>query len=137
MKNLLLLLVCFVSTAARLLRPGGAKTLLAESLLLRHQLLLLNRSRKRAPRLTALDRILLGFWTLLIHPRRLLKNAVILKPSTLFESTAHWFKENIGFCSQPAGIEGLGRRVRPKSSSGPLLRRNSGILATAARESHC
>jgi len=83
MKNLLLLIVHFISTVARLLRPGGAKTLLAESLLLRHQLLVLNRSRKRGPALNVLDRVLMGIWTLLIHPRRLAKNAVILKPSTL------------------------------------------------------
>jgi len=70
MKNLIPLIVYFVSTVARLLQPGGARTLLAESLLLRHQLLVLSRSRKRPPRLTALDRVLMGIWTLLIHPRR-------------------------------------------------------------------
>ena len=118
MKNLLLLLVCFVSTAARLLRPGGAKTLLAESLLLRHQLLLLNRSRKRAPRLTALDRILLGFWTLLIHPRRLLKNAVILKPSTLFEFHRALVQRKYRLLFSARG----NRRPGPKGPSEELIR---------------
>ena len=57
--------------------------LLAESVLLRHQLLVLNRSRKGPPRFTVFDRVLLGIWTAMIHPGRLAKNAVILKPSTL------------------------------------------------------
>jgi hypothetical protein len=71
MKNVLLLLVHFVSIVIRLIRPGGTKTVLAESLLLKHQLILLNRSRKRAPNLSPLDRFLLGLWTLLINPGRL------------------------------------------------------------------
>src|SRR5579863_1422061 len=83
MKNLLLLFIHFISTVIRLVWPGGTKTVLAESILLKHQLIILNRSRKRAPNLSPLDRLLLGLWTLLIHPGRLAQNAVIVKPSTL------------------------------------------------------
>ncbi len=53
MKNLILLIVHLVTTVARLLRPGGTKTVLAETLLLKHQLLIVNRSRQRAPNLNA------------------------------------------------------------------------------------
>jgi hypothetical protein len=55
----------------------------AESVLVRHQLLILNRGRKRAPNLRATDRIIAGLCTLLMHPARLLRSAIVLKPSTL------------------------------------------------------
>jgi hypothetical protein len=85
MKNLFLLIGYFISTIARLLRPGGTKAVLAESLLVKHQLLILNRSRQRALNLNQMERILLGLWTLLINPRRIARSAVILKPSTLLQ----------------------------------------------------
>ncbi len=83
MKNLILIIVDLVSTVARLLRPGGTKAVLAETLLLKHQLLIVNRSRQKAPNLNALDRIMLALWTLFMNPRRIARNAVILKTSTL------------------------------------------------------
>jgi putative transposase len=54
-----------------------------ESLAVKHQLLIMKRSRRRAPNLTAWDRLMLGFWTLLVSPKRLRKIALIIKPSTL------------------------------------------------------
>jgi len=39
----------FIAVLARLLGPGGVRSLVAESLLLKHQILILNRSRKRIP----------------------------------------------------------------------------------------
>ncbi len=54
---------------ARLLGPGGAQAVVADSFLMKQQLLIVNRSRKRAPNLTATDRILLGFWSLFLGPR--------------------------------------------------------------------
>jgi hypothetical protein len=51
-------------TLARLARPGGARSVVAESVLVRHQLLVLNRGRKRAPNLRARDRIIAGLCTL-------------------------------------------------------------------------
>jgi hypothetical protein len=49
MRDLVVLFIHFIATLARLLRPGGARSIVAESLLLKHQLLILNRSRQRAP----------------------------------------------------------------------------------------
>ena len=57
--------------------------MVAESLLVKQQLLILNRSRKRSPRLRLSDRIIAGFCALLMRPRRLLRSAIVLKPSTL------------------------------------------------------
>jgi putative transposase len=83
MKVLLVLLARLLTTLARLFGPGGLKTVLAENLLLKHQLLILTRSRKRAPNLTALNRFLCGFWSLFLPTRRIRRAAVLLKPSTL------------------------------------------------------
>jgi putative transposase len=63
--------------------PGGARAVIAESLLLKHQLLILNRSRKKAPRLRALDRILFGLGAIFVSPQRILKGAVAIRPATL------------------------------------------------------
>jgi hypothetical protein len=59
----LLLAVHLLVTVAKLLRPGGVRAVAAESLLLKHQLQISNRSRQRAPNLTSLDRIVLGLTT--------------------------------------------------------------------------
>jgi putative transposase len=84
MREFLILAVHLLVTVARLLRPGGVRAVAAESLLLKHQLLISNRSRKRAPNLTALDRFVLGLTTLFVNPRRIAKLGVLIKPVTLF-----------------------------------------------------
>src|SRR6201993_3919773 len=83
MRNLAVLFVHFIAVLARLLGPGGVRSLVAESLLLKHQLLIVNRSRQRSPNLCASDRILAGLMALLVRPTRLLRSAIVLKPSTL------------------------------------------------------
>jgi hypothetical protein len=55
-------------TLARLARRGGVRSVVAESLAVKHQLLIARRSQRRAPNLTAWDRLLLGFYTLLVSP---------------------------------------------------------------------
>ena len=76
---------CFsiLATVARLAGPGGARSVMAESLLVKQQLLILNRSRKRSPNLSLADRIVAGMCTLFMRPRRLVRSAIVLKPSTL------------------------------------------------------
>jgi hypothetical protein len=85
MKNLLLLHAHLLTTLARLLRPGGAKAIVADSLLMKQQLIVINRSRRRAPNLTPVDRILFGFWSLFLNPHRIPRAAVIIRPSTLLK----------------------------------------------------
>jgi hypothetical protein len=53
--------------------------------LLKHQLLISNRSRQRAPNLTMLDRLVLGLTTLFVSPHRIPKLSAIIKPATLFK----------------------------------------------------
>ena len=60
MRDWFVLIAHLIITTIRTVTPGGARAVIAESLLLKHQLLILNRSRRKAPRLRTLDRILLG-----------------------------------------------------------------------------
>jgi len=83
MKVLLLMLAHLLTTLAKLLGPGGAKAIVADSLLMKQQLLIINRPRRRAPNLTPIDRLLLGFWSLFLNPHHIQCAAVILRPSTL------------------------------------------------------
>jgi hypothetical protein len=50
MREVLLLAIHLLVTVAKLLRPGGIRAVAAESLLLKHQILIGNRAR-RAPRI--------------------------------------------------------------------------------------
>src|SRR5262245_51624214 len=52
-------------TIARLAGPAGARSVVAESVLLKQQLLILNRTRKRAPNLRLTDRVVAGVCALL------------------------------------------------------------------------
>jgi len=70
MRDLLTLFVHLIVTMARLAKPGGLRSLVAESVLVRHQLLVLNRGRKRAPSLGTRDRIIAGLCTLFMRPAR-------------------------------------------------------------------
>ena len=83
MKDLLLMLAHLLTTLAKLLGPGGARAIVADSLLMKQQLLIINRSRRRAPNPTSIDRILLGIWSLFLNPHHIQRAAVILRPSTL------------------------------------------------------
>lgn len=83
MKDLLALLAHLLTTIATFLDPSGAKSIVADSLLMKQQLLIINRSRQRAPNLSVLDRFPLGFWSLFLNPRHLKRAAVIIRPSTL------------------------------------------------------
>ena len=85
MKNLLLLLAHLLTLLTKLLVAGGAKAIVADSLLMKQQLLIINRSRQRAPNLTPIDRILLGFWSLFLNLHHIPRAAVILRPSTLLK----------------------------------------------------
>ena len=83
MYEFIVLLVHSLVTLVRLAKPGGLRRVVAESVLVRHQLLILNRGRKRAPNLRPADRIIVGLCTLFVRPARVFRSAIVLKPSTL------------------------------------------------------
>ena len=118
MKDLLVLFAHLLTTLAKLLGPGGTRSVIADSLLMKQQLLVINRSRRRAPNLSALDRILFGFWSLFLAPRRILRAAVIIRPSTLmrFHEALEKRKYRLLFSSPKMGKPG------PKGPSQELIR---------------
>src|SRR5262245_27707735 len=80
---LLILAVHLLGTIAKLLRPGGVRSVMAQSLLLRNQWILSSRARRRAPKLNSFDRFVLGLGSLFGPAYRFSKLAVVLKPKTL------------------------------------------------------
>ena len=82
MRDLILLVVHVVTTVLHLFQPGGVRSVIAESVLTKHQLLILVRARRRAPNLRILDRLLAGFGSLWIRPKRRRRLAIAFKPST-------------------------------------------------------
>ena len=83
MHDLLILVVHIITTVFRLARPGGLRAVVAESVLTKHQMLILNRSRSRAPNLRIQDRLVAGLCSFWIKPSRLRKVALAFKTSTL------------------------------------------------------
>ena len=83
MRNLLLALLHLAVVTAKLCGAGGVRAVMAENLLLKQQLIVLRRARKRAPNLTSSDRLLCGFWSIFLSPGRIRKAALVLQPSTL------------------------------------------------------
>jgi hypothetical protein len=67
-RDLVVLVLHLLATVARLAGPGGARSVVAESVLVKHQLLILNRSRKRSPNLRPSDRVVAGLCTLIHAP---------------------------------------------------------------------
>ena len=83
MRDLAVLFLHLLATVARLAGPGGARSVVAESVLVKQQVLILNRSRRRSPNLRPCDRMVAGLCALLMRPRRLTRSAIVIKPSTL------------------------------------------------------
>jgi putative transposase len=118
MRNLVVLFIHFIAILARLLEPGGVRSLVAESLLLKHQLLIVNRSRQRSPNLRPSDRILAGLMTLWVRPTRLLRSAIVLKPSTLLGLQKAMSKQKYRMLFSPDRR----RKPGPKGPSAELIR---------------
>jgi putative transposase len=83
MIHLLILIVHLLATIAKTMRPGGGRAVVAESVLLKYQLVISSRARRRAPNLSSFDRFVLALGSLFVPASRLPKLAVILKPRTL------------------------------------------------------
>ena len=84
MKGLLLTTLLHLAVmTAKLCGPGGVRAVIAENLILKQQLLVLRRARKRAPNLALSDRLICGLASLFLSPGRIRKVAIGLRPSTL------------------------------------------------------
>ena len=118
MKGLLLLLIHLVAVLARLLGPGGVRGLVAENVLIKQQLLILSRTRQRAPNLSSLERFVLGLCTLFVAPSRIPKVAVGVSTSTLLKLYQCLVRQIPGAVlgaaiEEKTGAEGSVRRARP------------------------
>ena len=116
MRDLIVLLVHLISTLARLLGPGGLRSVVAETLLVKQQMLILNRSRKRAPNLRASDRVISGICALLMRPSRLIRTAIVLKPTTILDFHRILRKRKYRLLFSPKR-----RRTGPKGPSKELI----------------
>ena len=63
MKHLFMVFTYLVSLTNKFLKHNGMKAVVAENVLLKHQLFVLTRSRNRAPHLSSFDRFFLGLWS--------------------------------------------------------------------------
>jgi hypothetical protein len=148
-RDLLLLAIHLLVTLAKLFRPGGVRALAAESLLLKHQLVISHRCRQCAPNLTTtLDRFVLGLIPQFVSPHRIPNLSVILRPAKLFKFHKAFVARKCRFLfssSSPrrkpgpkrpapelvAAIVKLKRAIRHRSGSANL---NSVISANSGHE---
>lgn len=80
---ILQLFLHLVIKLAGLIRPGGTKSLIAENLLLRQQLIVATRGQYRCPSLNTQDRLIMGLLSFIVNKSRINKLAILLKPATL------------------------------------------------------
>lgn len=118
MRDVFFLLFELLSTLAKLARPGGSRSVIAENLLLKQQLIIHSRSRQRAPNLNTRDRALLGFMSLFLNPRRIIRAAIIIKPSTLLSFHIALKKRKYRLLYSPCG----GRKPGPKGPSREVIK---------------
>jgi hypothetical protein len=113
MKDLIYLLFHLLTAIAKLIEPGGSRAVIAENLLLKQQLIIHSRSRQRAPNLATQDRTVLGLLSLFLNPQRLVRSAIIIKPSTLLACHKALKKRKYRLLYSPRG----GRKPGPKGLS--------------------
>src|SRR6266571_7447503 len=107
MCDFVMLFVHLIATVVRLAGPGGIRSVVAESVLVKHQLRILNRGRKRAPNLRVSDRIIAGLCTLFMRPARVLRSAIVLRPSTLLRFHHMLIKRKYRLLFRPMTVVGL------------------------------
>src|SRR5579862_650757 len=117
MRDIFTLFLHAIVTTIRLARPGGLRSVVAESVLMRHQVLILNRGRKRAPNLRSSDRIIAALCTLFIRPARVVRTAIVLKASTLLHFHKMLVKQKYRLLFSPKRV----RRPGPKGPTKALI----------------
>src|SRR6266700_2314568 len=117
MRELVILFVHAMATLARLLGPGGIRSVVAESVLVKQQLLILNRSRQRSPNLRIFRSPRRRFVCSPHSPARLIRSAIVLRPSALLSlhQALRNRKYSLLFSSQRRGRPG------PKGPNKELL----------------
>lgn len=117
MRDVIFLLFHLLSAIAKMARTGGSRVVIAENLLLKQQLIIHSRSRQRAPNLTTKDRALLGFFSLVLSPRRMARAAIIIRPSTLLSFHNALKKRKYRVLYSPRG----GKKPGPKGPTKEVI----------------
>jgi|WetSurMetagenome_2_1015567.scaffolds.fasta_scaffold774201_2 putative transposase len=86
MRDFNILFVHVIDIICRLWRPGGARSVIAESILIKQQLLILNRSLKRAPNLRVYDRFIAGVCSMFVKPSRIVSHLELVTTGKLLDS---------------------------------------------------
>ncbi len=118
MKDVISLLLHLLTVIAKLSQPGGGKAVIAENLLLKQQLIIHSRSRQRAPNLTTPDRPIFGLLSLFLNPRRMVRSAIIIRPSTLLHFHNALKKRKYRLLYSPRG----GKKPGPKGPSREVIK---------------
>src|SRR6476646_11245024 len=126
MRDVVILFVHVIVNLLRLAGPGGLRSVVAESVLVKHQLRILNRGRQRAPNLRPADRIIAGLCTLFMRPARVLRSGIVLKPSTLLHLHSVLRKRKYRWLFSPRHC----RRPGPKGPNKDLI---DAVVATKRR----
>ena len=117
MKLFFTLLAHLLRSNVVFVRPGGCRSIIAENLLLKQQLLVLNRARKRAPNLPPIQRLFFAFWCQLLKRSRIERASIVVRPSTLFRINAAFVRKKYRdlFSSKPR------RKSGPKGPSPEVI----------------
>lgn len=116
MRSVIHLLLDLLILLARSVHPRGYKAIIAENLILKHQLSILARSRRKAPNLETHERVVLGLLSLFISPRRLRRVAIAIRPATLLKFHRALIKRKYHRL-----FSNSGRRPGPKGPSQELI----------------
>jgi len=120
MNDILFGLLHLTVMAAKLCRRGGVRAVMAENLLLKHQLIVLRRGRRRAPNLTRIDRMLGGFWSFFLNPRASEPSRSLSARRRSWRFITPWCVTSTADCSHQGRPRGsLGREAPMRPSFGP------------------
>jgi len=119
----------------RFLAGTGIRCLVAESVLVKHQLLILNPSRQRAQNLRAADRFVAGRCFLFVPPARRIRCAIVLKSSALLNLQQAPKKAKARHSLLRTRAKAQPPKDGPESAYRPLSTPSSAIPRGAARES--
>src|SRR5215467_6985201 len=117
MRDIFTVFLHAIVTIIRIAQPGGVRAVVAESVLMRHQVLILNRGRKRAPNLRSSDRIIAGLCILFMRQARVLRSAIVLKTSTLLHFHKMLVQQKYRLLFSPKRV----RRPGPKGPTKQLM----------------
>jgi hypothetical protein len=129
MRDALIRFVHLIVTAVRLRRQGRARSVIAESVPLKHQLMVLKWPRRRVQDLRPRDRNVAGRCAGLMRPPKLLRSAIVLKPATIVNLHRLLVKRKYGELFSPK------RKRSPPGPKGPSAELIAAIADNEAKES--